>query len=80
MAGMVVGDVVVNLGENVDGGTRCHHQENQDHDGNARHFEVKKDFHVGFWTQRNTMGSLFFEKKTANEHESCVFIVVCQTR
>ena len=40
MAGMVVGDVVVDLGENVDGGTRCHHQENQDHDGNVRHFEV----------------------------------------
>ena len=48
MAGMVVGDVVVNLGENVDGGTRCHHQENQNHDGNARHFEVRKDFHVVF--------------------------------
>ena len=25
MAVMVVGEVVVDLGENIDGGTRCHH-------------------------------------------------------
>ena len=54
MDGMVVRDVVVNL-SNVDGGTRCHHQKNQDHDGDARHFEVRKIFTM-FWDTKKHNG------------------------